>query len=466
MPVATHKEKEGDLSLRQASAPLAALALTGALSIAAPQVSAREGSSLRRPNVLVFVTDDQRAGTVKHMDATRRWFARRGTTFAKTFATTAVCCPSRASIFTGRYAHNHGVLTNQEGQANNLDQSTTVQRHLDHAGYRTGLIGKFLNHWDLSRPPPHFDDYVLFDRGYYGRPFNVNGTIRIVSSYTTDFIRRQAKRFLGNAEQFDRRPWFLYVAPWAPHTPATPEPTYERAFVPPLSPNPAMLEGDRSDKPAYVQEDPTDITKAARNRRRQLRTLMSVDDLVDGVMKKVMRLGEGANTLAIFLSDNGVGWEEHGLSGKAVPYFSTIRIPLYTRWPGHIPAKRRDRRIAANIDVAPTILDAAGIPAHAGLDGRSLLRRWRRNRLLLEAFGSDVRPDIKWAATLTARKQYVEYYAGESAAPTFREYYDLSNDPWQLRNLLGDEQRVNDPNLDYLSARLTTDRRCRGSRCP
>jgi arylsulfatase A-like enzyme len=455
-----------DLSRRTTAATIAAIVIAVA---GAPSAGHAAPGPRARPNVLVIVTDDQRAGTLRHMPVTRRLFARGGVNFRRAYATTPVCCPSRASIFTGRYAHNHRVLTNQAGQAEKLDQRTTIQYFLHRAGYITAMVGKYLNRWGLHRAPPYFDRYAVFhggNRGYYGASFDVNGSLRTVPGYSTDFIARRSKRLLRTAERHDARPWFLYITPWAPHAPAIPEAAYRHRRFAPFRPNPAQRERDRSDKPDYVQENPINLARAAVFRRAQLRTLLSIDDLVGGVMRRVKHLGERRRTLAFFLSDNGVSWEDHGLSGKAVPYLPAVGIPMLMRWPGHVPARKKSGRLVANIDVAPTVLDAARVGGGPPMDGRSLLNRWKRGRLLLETFGSDARPDIKWAGTLGPGREYVEYFAGESASATFREYYDLTADPWQLHNLAAGARSGIGGVLDDLSRQLARDRRCEGANCP
>jgi arylsulfatase A-like enzyme len=286
---------------------------------------------------LVIVTDDQRAsGTVTPltMPVTRRWLRDGGTRFPNAFATTPLCCPSRASILTGQYAHNHGVMSNSAGPtgAQALDQDLTVQRALDDAGYRSGLMGKFLNQWDVNVPPDHFDDYALMARhGYRDTPFNVNGEVRTIRRHSTEFVADRAVRFINRAEETDATPWFLYVAPHAPHLSAQPdavEEKYQDARVGKWDGNSAVFEKDRRDKPPYVQDSDVSF-KGGRNRRaEQLRLLMSVDDLVHDVAAALGRNNERSNTLAFFLSDNGFLWGEHRLGGKGVPYTSSIRIPL------------------------------------------------------------------------------------------------------------------------------------------
>ena len=201
-------------------------------------------------------------------------------------------------------------------------------------------------------------------------------------------------------------------------------------------------------------------------RRSQLRSLMAVDDLVGKVARTLGELRESRNTLAIFLSDNGVLWGEHRLRSKTQPYTPGVRIPLMVRWPGRVPAGRVDRRLVANIDVAPTILDASGTEADSAypVDGRSLLDSWTRERLLIEyrRYGHFKAPT--WRSIRTKTSQYVEYYRNGSIV--FREYYALRGDPWQNRNLLRDGTHANDPNVRKLHRRLRADAVCAGSACP
>jgi arylsulfatase A-like enzyme len=449
---------------------VAASALLSLPSVGSPH---RAEAQRQQPNILIIVTDDQRAsGTMMRsvMPFTRKVFRRGGTRFPSAYATTPFCCPSRATLFTGRYAHNHRVKTNFD--AEQLDQESTIQYHLKRAGYRTAIFGKYLNNWDITLPPPYFHRWATFgsglqfSNGYYDVRFNVQGTVRTISQYSTEFIASRAVRFIRAAEAEDSRPWFLYVAPFAPHGPAVPKPGYGDAPVPRFRKNPAMLEEDRSDKPPYVQRSSADFDKIRRFRRRQLRTLMSVDDLVERVFRQLWEAAEGRRTLAFFVSDNGFLWGEHGRFGKNVPYTESIRIPMFARWPGRFGAGAVDRRLTGNVDIVPTILDAAGVDPLTTLDGRSLLQAWERDRMLTEHWWSGPPP---WASLVNPLYQYTEYYEADEQTVRFREYYDMAADPWQLTNLLGDPDPDNDPapeRLDELSAQLAADRSCSGPDCP
>jgi arylsulfatase A-like enzyme len=436
----------------------------------------------RPPNVLIVLTDDQRTGTLDVMPQTRRWFASGGTTYVNAYATTPLCCPSRATIFTGRYAHNHGVRGNTE--AGRLDQRLTLQRYLRDAGYLTGYAGKYLNSWDLARDPPSFDRWTIFDRGYEGRTFNVDGSLRLTDEYSTRFIGEAAESYLREFEAQDERPWLLFVAVYAPHEPWTPEPQFADAAVPSWDPDPSVEEADLSDKPPavrsmhFARDGQFDLGDVADIRSQQLRTLLTVDQVVGRLFSLLGELEEGQETLALFMSDNGFLWGDHGLAGigldtgKRYPYTAAVQVPMLLRWPGHIPAGGIDERLVANLDITPTVLDAAGLgdASEIELDGRSLLHpgeSWR-DELLLESFTDPTYPQAPpWAALRSMTAQYTEWYAADGQTVVFREYYDLAADPWQLENLLADGISENDPDVAALTTGLASARACSGaSNCP
>jgi arylsulfatase A-like enzyme len=430
--------------------------------------AARTASS--RPNVLIFLTDDQRAGgTMQAMPKTVRWFGDGGVTFPNGFVTTPLCCPSRASIFSGTYAHNHGVRVNTDKtQVDQFDQRSTLQRYLKEAGYRTALIGKFLNDWTLSKPPPYIDRWATFAGGYQDPTFNVNGVVKKRIGYSTDILAEHGTSFLRGFEAIDARPWFLYVGTSAPHRPYQPEADYAKTPVGGWSGNPAVFESDRSDKPPPVLNYHFTYQDVDAVRIPQLRTLKSVDDLVDRTFRTLQQLGELGNTLAFFLSDNGYLWGEHGIGdAKRFPYRQSIGVPFLMRWNGHVPSGAIDTRLAANVDIVPTVLGAAGIEPDPGypLDGISLIAPAKRARLLVEYWRSPDAPSIpSWASILRRGSQYVEWYRDDGSV-SFREFYDLADDPWQLDNVLADGLPGNDPPVASLSAELAAARRCVGAAC-
>lgn len=442
--------------------------------------SSAQGSGERpaSPNILLMVTDDQRsAGTLGVMDDTREWFGENGTHFPNAFATTPLCCPSRSSIFTGQYAHNHGVKVNPA--IPDLDPETLIQKHLQDAGYKTGFVGKYFNAWRIKDPLPHFDRFTFFtperrttrdEAAYLDMKFNADGKRGQVRQYSTHYIRDRAVSYLSDFEQQDGRPWFVMVAPYAPHLPATAEPKYERAPVPRFRLNPALKESETTDKSdVYPESELTDAKHSVDDRKAQLRSLMSVDDMVERFATTLECLGETRDTVAIFTSDNGYLWGEHGFSGKGKPYKESIAVPLLVRWTetGH---PRIDRRMVANIDLAPTIAEVAGLPqASMGfMDGESLTTSGEgREALLFEYWSGEHRPMPGWASIRTNSFQYVEYETPEGEV-VGRELYDLKKDPWQLENVLQDDDSGNDPSasrLRSLERRLRELRTCAGAAC-
>lgn len=437
-----------------------------ALSACTPERPAEPGyTDVRpeRPNVLLFVTDDQRAnGTLQVMPSVQEIFRDGGVRFTRAVATTPLCCPSRSSMFSGRYAHNHGVRTNY--LTAELDQSRTLQAILQGEGYRTGVAGKYLNQWPADVDPPHFDRWAIpLEVGYDDIPFNVDGELETVTGYTNDFIEETALGYLDDFEADDSAPWFLVVGTPAAHALYEPAPEYADAPLPPWHGNPAINEKDLSDKPPYVHEA-SERLGARRVHRLQLRTLMSADDTVETLFDRLDAQHETGDTVAIFVSDNGQMWGDHGIVGKRAPYLGSIHVPLVIRGPEGLAAGTADDRLVATMDVAPTILEAVGLEEPAWMEGHSLLSAHERDRLLLEHWG-DLDTEIPdWASTLTEDHQYVEYY-GASGRVTFRELYDLRRDPWQLENLFRgpgvprEERRA-------LEDRLEADRRCRPPACP
>ena len=416
-----------------------------------------------RPNVLLIVTDDQRAnGTLRVMPAVRKLFWKGGVRFTRAAATTPLCCPSRSSIFSGRYAHSHGVLTNY--RTAKLEQSKTLQAILERNGYRTAVSGKYLNQWPADVDPPHFDRFSIpLEVGYREIPFNVDGESHVVEGYTNDFVEEKSLEYLDEFERDDADPWFLVIGTPSAHALYEPEPAYEDAPLGPWHGNPAINEKDLSDKPPFISRA-SEALGARRVRRLQLRTLFSADDLVETVFERLEDQDEAEDTIAVFMSDNGQMWGDHGITGKRAPYLGSVEVPLLIRWPGHLDEGTADSRLAATTDIAPTVLDALGLERPGWMEGRSLLSGRERARLLLEHWRDRDTNVPDWASTLTKDYQYVEYY-GPSGRVTFRELYDLQRDPWQLRNRFR-EGGVPRKSRIALRDTLAADRKCRRSACP
>lgn len=437
-----------------------------ATSTAEPTTAALPGA----PNILFVITDDQRLeDALLSMPKTARFFRGGGTAYTNAFATTPLCCPSRGSIFSGRYSHNHGVLTNgATAAAKSFDKGATLQRQLRAAGYRTAIFGKYFNAWPLNVNPLNWDRWSIFKHGYTDVTFNHQGVMQQRTGYSTDLISNDAVQALRAFESTDSKPWFLVVAPAAPHAPFTPRSDDVAAPVASWSPNPAVYEKDRTDKPAWVQSWGYGVEKGRTVRDQQQRTLMSVDDMVGRLAGMLGTLGE-QNTLAFFISDNGMLLGEHKLGGaKRFPYNESVEVPLFMRWPGQVPAGAVREDLVGNVDLMPTVLEATGVAPDATvpIDGRSLLSSAPRTRIHLEYAKSPEAPAVpSWASTRTEVSQYIEWYDDQGNL-TFREYYDQQADPWQLTNLFRDGDPLNDPPVAVLSEALQADRACVGAACP
>jgi arylsulfatase A-like enzyme len=440
--------------------------------------------SATAPNVLVFVTDDERSDQMDVMPAVRKAFAAGGTTFSHAFDETPQCCPSRASIFSGRMTHNHGVVTNTLKAVSGFNEHATIERYLQEAGYNTAIVGKYFNEWKADRPPLGFDRYAImlgqYPRGqpYTAMRFAVDGKPMRVHQYSTDFVGDQAVRMLEDFQRDGNRPWFLYVAPLAPHFPYTPAPQDAHADVGAQPRTPAVAERDLSDKPSYVRTYPKVSFKPSPGTvwRAQRRTLLSADRMFARVLARASH--SRRSTLMFFISDNGYLLGEHGVSqAKRLPYRESVQVPMYMRWPGHVRAGAVDDRLVLNADIAPTIASAARLrpPRNPPFDGRSLLGSYRRPEVLLEqppekssdrgvSEGEPAGlPNPSWASIWTPGAQYTEWYNSETGARTFREFYDLRRDRWQLRNQLAKPGARADRRVAGLARELAKARTCRGT---
>ncbi|MFD4508812.1 sulfatase [Streptomyces sp. NPDC058457] len=401
-----------------------------------------------RPNILFVLTDDQPKETDWAIRRTADWLGGQGVAFARAHANTPLCAPSRASIMSGRYAHHHGVLDTRHPY--HLDQHTTVQRQLHEAGYRTGLFGKYLNYWHTGDNPPHFDEWLLQEPvAYYDGHYNDNGTVRNIPGYNTTVIRDRALDFIDRSRT-DTRPWFAYVATRSAHELNIPERKYAHARVPEWPGRPSVHEGDKSDKPPFLRTANHTYDQGKALRRRQLRTLLSVDDAMRDFQDKLRALGQLENTLVLYTSDHGLCWADHGWLRKSVPYRPSLEVPFWLSWPAHGLGKGTvDDRLTGHVDIAPTFLDAAGITPDTPHDGHSLLdTRNDRDLLLAEWWWNrqDQEPIHTWATHVGRSTQYTEYYRTRldgqgrptqgDGAVLFREFYDLAADPYQLANRL------------------------------
>jgi N-acetylglucosamine-6-sulfatase len=446
-----------------------------------------------KPNIVVLMTDDQTVDSMSAMPKTRALLGDRGATFTRSFANYALCCPSRATLYTGQYTHNHGVLSNgpPSGGYTRLDRTNWLPLWLQAAGYRTMHVGKFLNGYGRLSPPTEvptgFNDWHgTVDPStyqFYGYTVNENGTLRTYGTarepdfYSTDFFARRANELIAAAAP-SRQPFFMSVAFVAPHSGGPVEPDDPRNHVTPaVAPRhanafstvslplaPSWNEADVSDKPAAIQRrPPIGVVRAAaiqEGYQQRLESLLAVDDAVESILGALRAAGELDDTLILFTSDNGFFHGEHRVPiGKLLPYEPSIRLPLYMRGPG-VPDGAIRRQLVTNADLAPTILDGADARAGRTQDGRSLFdlledpgAQWGRE-LLIEG-GTD--QGLTFAGLRNYRWKYIEYVTGEA------ELYDLERDPGELGSLHADPAEASV--RAEMAARLAALRFCVGSGC-
>jgi N-acetylglucosamine-6-sulfatase len=422
-------------------------------------------SATTQPNFILIVTDDQDAASSAYMPELQKQIGCEGVTFNNAFVTTSLCCPSRASILRGQYAHNHQVFSNK-GQNGGFSQvyklgleQSTIATWLHDAGYTTMFAGKYFNGYSNKMPdyiPPGWDEWMGWLNGpYYNYQVNDNGGVvtygKDPDDYSTDVIRDYALGFLENTGE--NQPFFMYLAPLAPHwddqttplsavAPSRHEDDYQDLQLPY---KPSLNETSMSDKPSWLRGIPKqDLTTLDEVYQKRLRSLLAVDDLITALIQTLERTGQLENTYIIFTSDNGYHLGEHRLSqGKQLAYEEDIRVPLLIRGPG-IPTGVKREELALNIDLPVTIADLAGVEVPSFVDGRSLAPLlmnestvWRKN-FLIESWRPTDATDVNqlvsnYQGIRTATHKYVQWTYPEEAL----EVYDLRQDPYELSNLQG-----------------------------
>jgi N-acetylglucosamine-6-sulfatase len=444
----------------------------------------------RPPNIVLIQADDQTMGqfTPEVMPKTKRLLADQGTSFRDYVATTAQCCPSRASLITGQYAHNDGVTSNGVGYGGLIDKANVLPVWLRRAGYLTMHVGKFMNGYQKvtdppTEVPPGWDQWYSFlgHTKYYDYDLYVNGGVvhrgsnpeanatRVATSKAVQLIRGYASEAL---------PFYLQLDEPAPHIGSEldpygdcghapiPQRRDEAAFAKASLPRPPSFnEPDMRDKPPFLSGAPklgsAEVAEVRRRWRCALDSLRGVDRGVAEVYRAVEQAGELDRTVFIFISDNGQFYGEHRIEkGKVLPYDEAIHMPLVIKAPkkyldGTAPVKKV-RRPVANIDLAPTILSLAGAhPCPEGgpcrtMDGRSLIPlmtrsgSWPSHRGVLTEYRAQSPgrfATCQFDGILTRGALYVEHSrvfdpgAGQCVPADQVERYVLGRDPFELHNL-------------------------------
>jgi N-acetylglucosamine-6-sulfatase len=471
-----------------------------------------------RPNIVLIQSDDQtyKQLTRRAMPRTKRLLGRRGTSFTDYIASTPQCCPSRASLITGQYPHNHGATSNIVGYPGLVDKGNVLPVWLREAGYRTIHVGKFMNGYDrftgAAQVPPGWNQWRFVPGNrYYKYDYFVNGRVRHhgrgARDHVTRVLNRDAARLVRRYAP-KRRPFFLQLDERAPHTAnqSNPHGPCSRAPMPePADRNvlrhvalpkpPSFNEKRMGDKPSFLRSAPRIRSQERRlihkSWRCGLASLRGVDRGVGKVYKAVKDAGELRKTVFIFTSDNGLFHGQHRRrSGKILPYEEALRLPLVIKAPKRYRAGaarvKKVRRVVGNIDLAPTILDLAGARpcSRSGdcrtMDGRSLMPLLRRSRsgprrrgFLIEYRLPDAgrRATCEFAGIRTRDTLYVRHSrvvepgTSQCISTDQRERYNLKRDPFELRNRCfggsSDNCPLDDKQLN-LEARLSRLRNCAG----
>jgi N-acetylglucosamine-6-sulfatase len=488
------------------------LSVAVALAPAGGEAKKRKKTKRPRPNIVLIMDDDQNVEMQRFLTKTNAAIGDKGVTFDNSYVNYSLCCPSRATMLTGQYAHNHGVRSNTPptGGYSKLapTMANTLPAWLQRSGYYTAHIGKFLNGYGTFAPdtevPPGWNEWYgsldnpdAFTGGTYtayGYTLNENGQIVHYGStpdavdpptYQTDVYSQKAADFIRRAAP-SRQPFYLSLAPRDPHgeagacncVPANnprAAPRHEGTLNGLSAPrDPSFDEADVSDKPADVRNlpplTPAQIANVDSAYRARAESLLSVDDLVQNVVSTLGATGELKNTVLIFTSDNGFFHGEHRVPrGKVRLYEPSIRVPLLIRAPG-LPTGVHRRQPVSNVDLAPTILDFARGAAGRLQDGMSLvpLMKLRRNfpgrAIELETFFNTADttedpedPPLNYQGVRTDRYLYALHGSGE------QELYDLRSDPFQLQNQVGNP--VYGAARSALQRLLSTEANCAGQSC-
>jgi len=474
-PLPSHRRRAAGSSRAAACTALAAgvAALTLVAGVARSQTTSR-------PNVLLFYVDDLRhdgLGVTGHPFVETpnldQRVAGQGVNFRNSFVNCPLCSPSRASLMTGQYAAMHGYYGNDRLNAVPDERLPIYQNALRTAGYRTGLVGKW--HMDsYFEPRASFDYWAAFQgQGVHNNPqLRVKKDAAAVSTvnetgYTTTILTDYALDFLKDYGTGGSRsePFALTLSFKAVHAPVGPQYTLSGGTYATQAldrpPNAMPAYGGFSinaEKPVFSRPGygglVLNTSKGNSDEIGQMEMMRDIDANIGRVLDSLEAKGLDKNTLVIFTSDNGFFWGEHGRGDKRLAYEESIRVPLLMRGPGVVPGQTSDALVAA-VDLAPTILTAAGIAVPPTMQGKPLnglvsgSGGFSRDAIFAEYYLEDKYPDVpRWDAVRTRTHLYLTH---PDLGAQYDELYDIATDPYQLNNLLlpgpaaalpGDTQRV------------------------
>ena len=472
--------------LRRAVLALAVVSLAGGAFVGsiqaasprrpAPAVAVRftapAPALLLRPNIVFVLADDLSFNLLQFMPHVQE-MERRGLTFRNYFVSDSLCCPSRSSIFTGNFPHDTDVFSNVGARGGfHVFYERGEERHtfavaLQRVGYRTALMGKYLNGYLQTRGgdphvaktyvPPGWNEWDVAGWGYpeFNYQLNDDGVLQSYGhqayDYLTDVLAGKGVDFI-NRSAAAGKPFFLELATFSPHSPYTPAPRDASDFPGLQAPEPPNFDVLPTDPPSWLaghrRLTRTQIAQINQAFRLRAQAVQSVDDMIARIEAALAANGLTDDTYLVFSSDNGLHMGQYRLTpGKMTAFDTDIHVPLVVVGPG-VPAGRSSDAMVENIDLAQTFAAIGGTEKPS--DGHSLLpllhgeppTDWR-NAILVEHHGPDLRgvdPDFQqpssgnprtYEAMRTRNLLYVEYNDGET------EFYDLRTDPYELHNLAG-----------------------------
>ena len=461
--------------------------LTAVAPVASPSAA---GTGHRHPNVLLIMADDQTYGTLDVMPAVQA-LQSRGTTFTQYFDSFPLCCPTRAAVLSGQYSHNNGVWDNsgiQGGYGALFHKKNTLPKWLHDAGYRTGILGKLMNGYTMARygVPEGWDVFRVPEGQIYSYDTtdirDETGNLTSYPGYRTDIYSQLALDVLDKLGT--NKPWFLWLAPNAPHVgaPVDPDDSPELTSCSPspvwrdydqgatLPPSLAYNEFDTSDKPRHMRQlpplTPEQMAAIKEEYTQQLECLRSLDSYVATVIGHLATTGQLANTDVIYLSDNGYAYGEHRvLRGKKLPYDYASHLPLVAAGPDF--PQGVDASPRSSVDIAATILDLTGATPEHTIDGTSIRTPVKSSRPIIHegrvlghnSFHSKIR---KYWGIRTPNWLYVHYRYKDWSDDY--ELYSRRYDPWQMDSLAYDPDYQDVAHR--LARRLAGLQACDGAECP
>jgi N-acetylglucosamine-6-sulfatase len=442
---------------------LLGLVLGGWVSGARTEAGHIRSAAEPRPSFIVIMTDDLSNAQLVALSRARTVVFASGTQFERLYVEAPICAPSRATFFTGRLAHNHGVVSvNTSGQLIRPHESSTFAVRLQDAGYRTAYYGKYINRYNGSYTPVGWTIWRAAQPCcvFKNQSFIIDGIRTTIPGLADRWMRDQAAELIRATPV--GTPLLVVVAPMAPHLPHLAPPMHRGSFAGARVPRDASFnEADISDKPKFLRPPlltPDQVQALDASWAASLEQLQTVDELVVGLYEALRDSGRLDSTYIVLTSDNGIHFGQHRQKeDKTRPWETDIRVPLLIRGPGVLPRVDTETLISY-ADIAPTLLDLAGLEAE-DMDGISFAPALgggsgRRTAAPI-AFWAQASPyQLTWKGVRTGRHTFVEYPSGA------KMLFDNVVDPPQDKNIAADPSQITLRNqLRTLSERLFI---CRG----